>query len=356
MAERRILGEANSPRRSPRGPEQADRSMHNFEESYNSQSSPASRLATRISPSQPRTYEVSYSSELARDHNPEGSPQQLTTTTPASQDRTLCLSGTPLGPLALMSLSEMGQSLRLSDLAPRSAPLSPPASDAHMASVTSLAVDKKGRQARRDSKVLGSVARLGKKGVSSLMQTMKLASSRKLGSGTNPQSVTTADHSDAPTTEDMDIDTRNQIDRAICKGVINQLNGAVRCGKEATIYHAEKGSESNGFDVAVKVYKRAQGGVADLGEESQPNLSQFQNISSQEQLELWTTKEFRNLKKARRFGVPSPAPLFTKNNILFMQFMGVNGRPAPQLGELDHRRGHKRWRTLYNQIVEAVRR
>jgi RIO1 family len=355
MAQRRILvGEANSPRRSPRGPEQGDRSMHAFEESYNSQSSPASLVATRISPSQPRTYEVSYSSELAPDHNPEGSPRHLTTSTPAPQARTQCLSDT----LALMSLSEMGQSLRLSDLTPSSAPLSPPGSDANMASITSVtdtspAVDKKWRQARRDTKVLGSVARLGKKGVSSLI---KLASSRKLGSGTNPESVTTVDRSDAPTAEDMDIDTRNHIDRAVSKGVINQLNSAVRFGKEATIYHAEKGSESNGFDVAVKVYKRAQGAVADLGAESHPNLSQFQNISSREQLELWTIKEFRNLKKARRFGVPSPAPLFTKNNILFMQFMGVNGRPAPQLGELDHRRGHKRWRALYNQIVEAVRR
>jgi serine/threonine-protein kinase RIO1 len=200
------------------------------------------------------------------------------------------------------------------------------------------------------------VARLGKKGVSSLMQTMKLASSRKLGSSTNLQPVTAVDLSDAPTTEDMDIETRIQIDWAISKGIINQLNGAVKFGKEATIFHGEKGSESNVFDIAVKVYKRAQGGVADFGEESERDLSQFQNISSREQLELWTIKEFRNLKKARRFGVPSPTPLGTKNNVLFMQFMGVNGRPSPQLGELDHRRGHKRWRTLYKQIVDAVRR
>ena len=212
------------------------------------------------------------------------------------------------------------------------------------------------KKSKRDSKVLGSVAKLGRKGVGSLLQTMKRSSVRRV-------SLTAGDSADQDeaatetTTGDLTTETLLQIDRAVVKGVICKLNGAVKMGNEATLFHADGGPESDGFDVAVKVYKRALGlGSSNQEERNGKDLSQFRNISSSEQLELWTIKEYRNLKRARKAGVPAPAALMARQNILFMHFVGENGVPAPQLGQLELRRGHKRWKALYKQIIEAIGR
>ena len=209
------------------------------------------------------------------------------------------------------------------------------------------------KKSRRDSKVLGSVAKLGKKGVGSLLQTMKRSSVRRVsltagGSADQDEGATETASSDLTT------ETLLQIDRAVVKGVICKLNGTVKMGNEATLFHADGGPESDGFDVAVKVYKRALGLGGSNQERTGKDLSQFRNISSSEQLELWTIKEYRNLKRARKAGVPAPAALMARQNILFMHFVGENGVPAPQLGQLELRRGHKRWKALYKQIIEAI--
>lgn len=198
---------------------------------------------------------------------------------------------------------------------------------------------------RRDSKML-AVARLGRKSVSSLMQTVKRgASVRTFASAPNPGPSESLDrskseeiHSASPP-EELDEEVVLEIDQAIHRGVISQLNEVVKVGNESIIYHADGGIGNGAFDVAVKIYKRAG-----------------RDYSTKAELELWTTKEFTNLNKAKKAGVSAPIPLFSKENILFMQFMGRDGRPAPQLGELDLRRSHKRWKTLYKQIVEALRR
>ena len=210
------------------------------------------------------------------------------------------------------------------------------------------------RKPRRDSKVL---AWLGKKGVSSLMQTMKRSSVRLAAGNNSATAGASADQGDgAIASEDLTAETLMQIDRAVSKGIISQLKGVVKYGDESTLFHADGGPESGGFDVAVKVYKRARGLGSNQANSSQKDLSQFRNMCSSEQLELWTIKEYRNLKRAKKAGVSAPAALMARQNILFMQFMGEDGRPAPQLGQLELRRGNKRWKILYKQIIEAIGR
>jgi serine/threonine-protein kinase RIO1 len=155
----------------------------------------------------------------------------------------------------------------------------------------------------------------------------------------------------------MDPVVRQHISRAINDKIIEKCNGAIKEGKEAIIFHAEKGAESGGFDVAIKVFKkitefRNRGYYVD----GDPRFAKtnFSNRSKKDQLELWTEKEYRNLIRASRAGVPVPIPLFHKDNILFMRFLGDNGWPSPQLRELELNHGSRRWNTLFSQIMEAV--
>mmetsp|Transcript_16905 Transcript_16905/g.38923 ORF Transcript_16905/g.38923 Transcript_16905/m.38923 type:complete len:621 (+) Transcript_16905:390-2252(+) len=155
----------------------------------------------------------------------------------------------------------------------------------------------------------------------------------------------------------MDAAALHQISRAINTQHINKLSGVVKEGKEAVIYHADQGTESGGFDVAVKVFKRIQEfrGRGDYVDGDPRFSTLFKNASHRQQLELWTEKEYRNLIRANRSGVPVPTPLLYKDNILFMRFLGTQGWPAPQLREIELRKGSKKWKILYGQVMDAIR-
>jgi len=70
---------------------------------------------------------------------------------------------------------------------------------------------------------------------------------------------------------------------------------------------------------------------------------------------MWAEKEYRNLIRANRAGVAVPTPIFCKENVLFMRFLGQNGWPCPQLRDLSTgggiKRGSSKWRTLYDQTL-----
>mmetsp|Transcript_9623 Transcript_9623/g.16882 ORF Transcript_9623/g.16882 Transcript_9623/m.16882 type:complete len:753 (-) Transcript_9623:1901-4159(-) len=159
----------------------------------------------------------------------------------------------------------------------------------------------------------------------------------------------------------MDSHVRLLITRAINNELIERCNGVVKQGKEAMIYHADKGRgpASDGFDVAVKVFKRIQEfrGRGDYVD-GDPRYAgrPFNAQSERAQLEIWTEKEYRNLVRAHRAKVPVPTPLEYKQNVLFMRFMGSDGWPAPQIREISMRKGSKKWLVLYNQVMESIRR
>ncbi|CAN0412982.1 unnamed protein product, partial [Scytosiphon promiscuus] len=51
-------------------------------------------------------------------------------------------------------------------------------------------------------------------------------------------------------------------------------------------------------------------------------------------VKVWAEKEMRNLKRLVAAGIPSPAPVLIKNNVLVMDFLGKNGWPAPRLRDV----------------------
>jgi serine/threonine-protein kinase RIO1 len=184
----------------------------------------------------------------------------------------------------------------------------------------------------------------------------------------------------------MDQNVRLHISRAINTGLIERCNGAVKQGKEAVVYHADGGKnnvsstiledgkdgddwdkkaaatttaigDNDGFDVAIKVFKRIKE-FRGRGEyvDGDPRYAgrPFRSLSDRQQLEVWTEKEFRNLKRAHRSKVPVPNPIYYKENVIFMRFLGENGWPAPQIREIQMRKGSSKWHALYEQVMESV--
>lgn len=51
-------------------------------------------------------------------------------------------------------------------------------------------------------------------------------------------------------------------------------------------------------------------------------------------IKLWAEKEVRNLKRLRSAGILCPEPLLLKQHVVVMGFLGIDGFPAPQLGQV----------------------
>eukprot|EP00535_Pseudo-nitzschia_heimii_P000577 CAMPEP_0197176780 /NCGR_PEP_ID=MMETSP1423-20130617/2589_1 /TAXON_ID=476441 /ORGANISM="Pseudo-nitzschia heimii, Strain UNC1101" /LENGTH=761 /DNA_ID=CAMNT_0042626201 /DNA_START=55 /DNA_END=2337 /DNA_ORIENTATION=- len=194
----------------------------------------------------------------------------------------------------------------------------------------------------------------------------------------------------------LDQHVRLHISKAINAGIIEHCNGVVKQGKEAVVYHAVGGirstettmkkgsdereqsnignhigevdvkpnkismmSENDGFDVAIKVFKRikefkGRGQYVD----GDPRYAgrPFRSFTERDQLEVWTEKEYRNLVRAYRADIPVPNPISYNDNIIFMRFLGEDGWPAPQIREINIRKASSKWTTLYEQVMESVKR
>jgi serine/threonine-protein kinase RIO1 len=218
-------------------------------------------------------------------------------------------------------------------------------------------------------KLLGSNYKIAKKGgdlavsdkaYNSFNQSLKNSLKRSVVKGVERSGTGRAENISEKTRGGaMDSNVRLLITKAINNGLIQHCNGVVKEGKEAIVYHADAGTESEGFDVAVKVFKRIsefrnRGTYID----NDPRYfgQKFPNADSREQVELWAEKEYRNLVRANRAGISVPTPLLQRENVLFLRFLGDDGWPAPQLRELELRKGSKKWTTLYCQTLVAIRR
>ena len=116
---------------------------------------------------------------------------------------------------------------------------------------------------------------------------------------------------------------------------------------------------SDGHDVAIKVFQRMKGSKirSMMGDPRYYPRSSRKNIScTHEELILRAEREYRNLIRANRAHVPVASPLLQRENLVFMRFMGEDGWPAPQLKDLELRKGSNAWCLLYSQIMVAVRR
>ena len=133
-------------------------------------------------------------------------------------------------------------------------------------------------------------------------------------------------------------------------GVLKYLNGVVAAGKEARVYWGVTPDEG---DVAVKIYLTV---TAEFRRRLKyiTGDPRFSRVSKDfgKLVELWARKEFRNLQEAFGAQVRVPRPIEVKNNVLVMEFIGTQGRPAPLLAEVpvrpfDYRRTISLVKRLY---------
>lgn len=139
--------------------------------------------------------------------------------------------------------------------------------------------------------------------------------------------------------EDMDVleevfdkPTLMIIHRLLNKGILKNIFGTIKAGKESRIYW---GKDSDEKDVAIKIFlvgtSEFRKGMLKYIEGD----NRFKRIprSTRPLIYLWARKEYKNLSLANKAKVRAPKPIDVEGNVLIMEFIGNNGIPAPLLKE-----------------------
>jgi len=138
------------------------------------------------------------------------------------------------------------------------------------------------------------------------------------------------------------------------RGIIKQLLGVVKSGKESRIY---RGVGPDGENLAVKIYLTVssefrRGMIPYI--EGDPRFKAVKR-DSKSLVYTWARKEFANLQKALEAGVRVPKPMVVEKNVLVMEFIGENGVSAPTLREEWPSNPKTMYRTLLSNVKKLYR-
>ena len=135
------------------------------------------------------------------------------------------------------------------------------------------------------------------------------------------------------------------------KGIIDQIFGAVKAGKESKLYW---GKDKDGNTLAIKIFltissEFKRGMIPYI--EGDPRFKRVKR-DTRSLVYAWAQKEYRNLTQAVKAGVKVPKPIDVNHNVLIMEFIGNNGESAPVLRETEIKNPQR----VYRQILGSMRK
>lgn len=141
------------------------------------------------------------------------------------------------------------------------------------------------------------------------------------------------------------------LSKLLVNGPINKIEGIISAGKEANIYLAY---DKTGLEIAVKIYKIDSNTSKWMYNYiiGDPRFKKIPHNPSKI-IFLWASKEYKNLKRAFREGLSVPEPIYVKNNILIMEYIGFQSTPAPKLKDIKKLKDPI---GLLNQIFDFIKK
>ncbi|MFX1260409.1 MAG: serine protein kinase RIO [Promethearchaeota archaeon] len=141
------------------------------------------------------------------------------------------------------------------------------------------------------------------------------------------------------------------LNKLLVNGPLERIEGVISAGKEANVYLAY---DKNGKEVAIKIYKIDSNTSKWMRNYiiGDPRFKKIpRNISKV--IYLWASKEYKNLKRAFRVGLRVPEPIYIKNNILLMEYVGFESIPAPILKDIKDPKDPIK---LFNEILDFIKK
>ena len=139
-------------------------------------------------------------------------------------------------------------------------------------------------------------------------------------------------------------------ERLISQKVIDTLDFPISTGKEGNVFRATTPDKKF---VAVKVYRISTSTFKHLSKYiiGDPRFKSIHK-SRKDIIHAWTKKEFKNLQRLTKIGVKSPKPIVTIKNILVMEYIGYEKRPAPLLKEVQLKNPQK----IFDEIIQDLKK
>jgi RIO kinase 1 len=139
------------------------------------------------------------------------------------------------------------------------------------------------------------------------------------------------------------------------KGVIDEIHGVVKAGKESRVYW---GKDKQGNELAIKIYLTVSAEFRKGMLKYIEGDPRFKGVrrDTRSLVFAWAQKEFRNLQQAVAAKVKVPKPIAVKKNVLIMKFIGKNGISAPSMKEQSPKNPEKTYKTLLTYLRRLYRK
>jgi len=155
-------------------------------------------------------------------------------------------------------------------------------------------------------------------------------------------------------TEELVLDPRTKmiLYKMVNAGTFDHMYGCVSTGKEANVYYAKKEQD----EFAVKIFKTS---ILVFKDRDRYVTGEYRfrhgycRKNPRKMVKMWAEKEFRNLKRIFKAGIPCPEPLHLRQHVLVMKYIGNDGWPAPRLK--DAKLKLHRWQQLYYDLIKYMR-
>ncbi len=139
------------------------------------------------------------------------------------------------------------------------------------------------------------------------------------------------------------------LQRLINEGVFSTLDYPVSTGKEAVVFHA---TTPVGGARALKIYRITNSTFRNIATyiEGDPRFKRVKR-ATKPTIFAWAQKEYQNLVRMADAGVRVPIPERVEGNVLVMEYVGDETRPAPLLREIEIEDPH----SVFNDVVGNMR-
>ncbi|XP_059622467.1 serine/threonine-protein kinase RIO1 [Phlebotomus argentipes] len=134
----------------------------------------------------------------------------------------------------------------------------------------------------------------------------------------------------------LDDRTRMVLFKLFRQDKVTKIAGNIKEGKEANVYLALSSAYAHEA-LAIKIFKTS---ILDFKDRHKYIAEEFRfrhgyaRRNPRKMVRLWAEKEKRNLERMAKVGLPVPAPLEIRENVLVMEFIGENFEAAPRLAQV----------------------
>eukprot|EP00977_Amphora_coffeiformis_P012701 scaffold3209_cov152-Amphora_coffeaeformis.AAC.5 len=190
-----------------------------------------------------------------------------------------------------------------------------------------------------------------------LSHAVKNSVAKMHGMETYKRTLTQGRDDRATSEQVLDPRTRLILFKFLSQGFFETIDGCLSTGKEANVYYAKAGKDSDGvLEYAVKIYKTSILVFKDRDKYVSGEhrwRKGYCKSNPRKMVKVWAEKEMRNYRRIHQAGIPCPRPVLLKTNILIMEFLGSEGWPSPRLK--DATLSEKRLREAYVQCIMITR-